>query len=311
MSVLLYVPGLLVVLVKKHGIIGAARHVGAIVFFQLLVGAPFLLENARTYVAGAFDLSRVFLYKWTVNWRFVSEQMFLSSSFSRALLASHLVLLLAFAAFKWTKRDGGASAVIRRAWSRPDLPPVLASVTADRTSFCVCFSSYLTYHPRGHYNHVHLKPHWHTVCPLATLPVLRWIRSATALPCMEDPAADSTKVRRHMATGCILADVCLLQTRSTWSHRVRLERVSVDLPFVWSSAGSACRTARGCMVWLPRWCPYSASIENCEKTMSIYLCFVSWVSFDFSIAIRGSSDMDLLLHELLHYIFRCLFFTKQ
>jgi alpha-1,3-mannosyltransferase len=132
MSVLLYLPGLLVILVKKHGIVGTLRHVAGIVLIQLFVGAPFLLENASAYLAGAFDLSRVFLYKWTVNWRFVSEDVFLDSRFAIGLLALHVLTLVAFGALKWTKTDGGPQAVIRRALQRPDMSPAILPVTADR-----------------------------------------------------------------------------------------------------------------------------------------------------------------------------------
>lgn len=51
----------------------------------------------------AFQLGRQFFYKWTVNWRFVPEEMFLSSTFSNGLLAAHASLLLLFASSRWTK----------------------------------------------------------------------------------------------------------------------------------------------------------------------------------------------------------------
>ena len=53
------------------------------------------------YVARAFDLTRVFMFKWTVNWRFVGEEVFLSRSFSIALLAVHLSLLALFVTTRW------------------------------------------------------------------------------------------------------------------------------------------------------------------------------------------------------------------
>jgi hypothetical protein len=132
MSVLLFLPGLLVVLVKRHGLLGAAQHSAGIVVIQLLFGAPFLLTNPNAYLAGAFDLGRVFLYKWTVNWRFVPEDVFLSRAFAGALLAAHAGALLAFAASKWTRGDGGPQAILRRALARPRRSPALAAVTADR-----------------------------------------------------------------------------------------------------------------------------------------------------------------------------------
>ena len=58
------------------------------------------------YVARAFDLTRVFMFKWTVNWRFVGEEVFLSRSFSIALLAVHLSLLALFVTTRWLQPSG-------------------------------------------------------------------------------------------------------------------------------------------------------------------------------------------------------------
>lgn len=72
---------------------------------QVLVGWRFLLplfwdEEAsyirRTYISQAFNFSRKFLYKWTVNWKFVSEEVFLSDFFSRGLLIAHVAVLAIF-----------------------------------------------------------------------------------------------------------------------------------------------------------------------------------------------------------------------
>ena len=62
---------------------------------------PFLAVNARSYLSRAFELTRQFLFKWTVNWRFVGEETFLSQSFARALLAAHATLLAIFLGTRW------------------------------------------------------------------------------------------------------------------------------------------------------------------------------------------------------------------
>ncbi len=64
--------------------------------------------NARNYITRAFELSRQFLFKWTVNWRFVSEDVFLSRTFSLSLLAAHIAILALFAATRWSKPAGGS-----------------------------------------------------------------------------------------------------------------------------------------------------------------------------------------------------------
>lgn len=69
------------------------------------MAVPFLQTNTVGYVSRAFELSRQFLFKWTVNWRFVGEETFLSREFSLALLVLHVSLLLIFAA-NWVKPYG-------------------------------------------------------------------------------------------------------------------------------------------------------------------------------------------------------------
>jgi len=75
------------------------------VFVQAILGAPFLWANPIGYISGAFNLGRVFLFEWTVNWRFLPEELFTHWSFHIFLLALHLGLLGVFAfpwfRFKW------------------------------------------------------------------------------------------------------------------------------------------------------------------------------------------------------------------
>lgn len=70
--------------------------------FQVLVGLPFLLDNPLSYISCAFDLGRVFLHEWTVNWRFLPEDIFVSKTFHVSLLLLHLVTLALFA-YIWSK----------------------------------------------------------------------------------------------------------------------------------------------------------------------------------------------------------------
>ena len=61
---------------------------------QAVLALPFLLESPLNYLKGAFDLGRVFLFKWTVNWRFLPEEVFVHRGFHAALLAAHVIVLL-------------------------------------------------------------------------------------------------------------------------------------------------------------------------------------------------------------------------
>ncbi|PGH00265.1 alpha-1,3-mannosyltransferase [Blastomyces parvus] len=49
----------------------------------------------------AFEFTRQFLFKWTVNWRFLGEDVFLSKSFAIALLVVHVSTLGAFFVYRW------------------------------------------------------------------------------------------------------------------------------------------------------------------------------------------------------------------
>lgn len=70
-------------------------------FLQILLGAPFLLENPVGYISSAFNLGRIFMYKWTVNWRFVPQEVFVNKYFHVALLGAHLLALIIFAFNRW------------------------------------------------------------------------------------------------------------------------------------------------------------------------------------------------------------------
>ncbi|KAI7268314.1 Dol-P-Man:Man(5)GlcNAc(2)-PP-Dol [Hortaea werneckii] len=103
MSVLLALPAIGVVLWQGMGRDRALRQAMLIAQVQILIGYPFLAAHPRSYLSRAFELTRQFLFKWTVNWRFVGEEMFLSKPFSIGLLVTHVVLLLAFLTTRWLK----------------------------------------------------------------------------------------------------------------------------------------------------------------------------------------------------------------
>ncbi|EOD46918.1 Glycosyltransferase family 58 [Neofusicoccum parvum] len=103
MSALLALPAVGLILLQAIGKERAFTQAGIIAYLQMLLGFPFIQANARGYFSRAFELTRVFLYRWTVNWRFVPEPTFLSKPFSIGLLSAHVALLAAFAATRWLK----------------------------------------------------------------------------------------------------------------------------------------------------------------------------------------------------------------
>lgn len=68
-----------------------------------MLAYPFIAMHPRSYFASAFEFTRQFLFKWTVNWRFVGEEAFLSRPFSLALLGAHVSLLATFIATRWLR----------------------------------------------------------------------------------------------------------------------------------------------------------------------------------------------------------------
>jgi len=131
MSVLLYLPGLLVILFKRRGLFLTLIYLVTLSATQALFAVPFLREDPWEYARSAFDLGRVFLYKWTVNWRILNEETFLSNHFATTLLVGHGTVLIAFGLFKWCAPDGGVVGVLHRGLQRPLHPPGLVPVTAD------------------------------------------------------------------------------------------------------------------------------------------------------------------------------------
>ncbi|XP_023606384.1 dol-P-Man:Man(5)GlcNAc(2)-PP-Dol alpha-1,3-mannosyltransferase isoform X1 [Myotis lucifugus] len=101
MNVLLFAPGLLFLLLTQFGLRGALPKLGICAVLQVVLGLPFLLENPVGYLSRSFDLGRQFLFRWTVNWRFLPETLFLHRAFHLALLATHLTLLLLFVLCRW------------------------------------------------------------------------------------------------------------------------------------------------------------------------------------------------------------------
>ena len=76
-----------------------------LIITQILVGWQFLLplnfdpESAAirwNYISQAFNFQRRFIYKWTVNWKFVPEEIFASTAFANILLLGHLITLACF-----------------------------------------------------------------------------------------------------------------------------------------------------------------------------------------------------------------------
>lgn len=103
MNALLYAPGLAVVLCQAIGFLPALA-LAFLVCLPILVllGAPFLINAPLAYLSRAFELTRKFLFKWSVNGAYLPENVFTHPALSIALLVAHGTTLLALGHFRWT-----------------------------------------------------------------------------------------------------------------------------------------------------------------------------------------------------------------
>jgi len=106
MSLLLVLPAVGVILFLARGVQASLMQLGIMAQLQTVLALPFLPANAMGYLGRAFELSRQFMFKWTVNWRFVGEDTFLSWEFSIALLVGHVSALALFATTRWLRPAG-------------------------------------------------------------------------------------------------------------------------------------------------------------------------------------------------------------
>ena len=100
---------------------------------QVLIAIPFITTNPRSYFARAFQLTRQFLFKWTVNWKFVGEEVFLSPNFALALLVVNLLVLTLFIHTRWTRPSGMTPLALARTLVKPLLPKAQQEVSKNVT----------------------------------------------------------------------------------------------------------------------------------------------------------------------------------
>ncbi|XP_077471602.1 dol-P-Man:Man(5)GlcNAc(2)-PP-Dol alpha-1,3-mannosyltransferase [Stigmatopora argus] len=150
MNVLLFAPGLLFLLLSEFGLMRTIPKLGICASIQVLLGLPFLLENPMGYMSQAFDLGRQFMFKWTVNWRFLPEWLFLNRYFHFLLLAAHLLSLLLFALRCWKRPAESPLELLKEPGKRKDPAPkntanqiVLILFTSNFIG--MCFSRSLHY----------------------------------------------------------------------------------------------------------------------------------------------------------------------
>ncbi|KYO30411.1 dol-P-Man:Man(5)GlcNAc(2)-PP-Dol alpha-1,3-mannosyltransferase [Alligator mississippiensis] len=150
MNVLLFAPGLLFLLLRRFGLVGAIPKLAICAALQVVLGLPFLLENPGGYLSRSFDLGRQFLFKWTVNWRFLPEEVFQHRAFHAALLTAHLAALALLALRRWHRSEESILSLLRDPADRktslqPLTPNEIVFVLFSSNFVGVCCSRSLHY----------------------------------------------------------------------------------------------------------------------------------------------------------------------
>jgi alpha-1,3-mannosyltransferase len=88
---LLYAPGVLLILLLGSGWLETILCLSICAAVQVVLAYPFLSTYPLEYLQRSFDLGRVFMHKWTVNYKFIPEDIFVSKTFSLILLGLTVV----------------------------------------------------------------------------------------------------------------------------------------------------------------------------------------------------------------------------
>ncbi|NXQ96405.1 ALG3 mannosyltransferase, partial [Sagittarius serpentarius] len=138
MNILLFAPGLLFLLLQRFGLLGCIPKLCICALLQIVLGLPFLLVNPVGYLTRSFDLGRQFQFKWTVNWRFLPEEVFQNRAFHATLLLAHLAGLGLFAVHRWHRSKESILTLLKDPADRKHAPPPLTVNNILWQASCVC-----------------------------------------------------------------------------------------------------------------------------------------------------------------------------
>ncbi|NXW92916.1 ALG3 mannosyltransferase, partial [Alopecoenas beccarii] len=147
MNILLFAPGLLFLLLQRFGLLGCIPKLCICALLQVILGLPFLLVNPVGYLTRSFDLGRQFQFKWTVNWRFLPEEVFQNRAFHATLLLAHLAGLGLFALHRWHRSKESILALLKDPAERkhPSPPLTIVFVLFSSNFLGICCSRSLHY----------------------------------------------------------------------------------------------------------------------------------------------------------------------
>ena len=119
LTLALAAPGIVAVVVQALEPNRAFNNLSLILHAQICLGFPFWTVSGKAYVGRAFELGRQFLFKWTVNWRFVGEERFLTKEFAYGLLLANLAFLVLFGWTRWLRPSGLSPFELAKTLFRP------------------------------------------------------------------------------------------------------------------------------------------------------------------------------------------------
>ncbi|CCE65210.1 hypothetical protein TPHA_0K00760 [Tetrapisispora phaffii CBS 4417] len=96
MNALLYLPAILVAFYLNFDgkFINVIASILLAISWQIVVALPFLKKYPKEYLHSAFEFSRQFMFKWSVNWQMLEEEGFQNKYFHISLLISQTVAIM-------------------------------------------------------------------------------------------------------------------------------------------------------------------------------------------------------------------------
>ncbi|KAG9297597.1 hypothetical protein G9A89_007672 [Geosiphon pyriformis] len=144
MNVLLFFPAFGLLVFKSVGAWKTLFNLLLIISIQVTIALPFLLNNPYSYFSRAFEFSRTFIYKWTVNWKFLDPDTFISEGLAKFLIAGHIWVLVAFLFGRWCRAENGVFAVLKNGFV-PHLRSLekVHSITPDHVTTLMLSSNFI------------------------------------------------------------------------------------------------------------------------------------------------------------------------
>ena len=107
MNVIFMAPAFGVLILQRLGLRGLLQKGLLGLGLQIALAVPFLQANWVGYLARSFELGRVFMFKWTVNFKFLPEVVFQSKELALGLVILTVLTWVAFGDARWAARNGG------------------------------------------------------------------------------------------------------------------------------------------------------------------------------------------------------------